>query len=221
MDKKCCFELNGIRCVVKKDFVNNGKRTNESWVLSGYEVYGSGQGTTGSVNAERTKYRYTPEYSYLRKQVGAVVAQLGSIDNRQDVSSEKIVAAKKMIADEKQQQAKEEVLDIKEAAAKNNQQLGADENNPVQRNSSIPHPPKNASAKEGEPLALRVEREVKHDGEYVLTSRGSKDFGEITQEIANSIGGQAGKIRLRRGIEHERDKKGGYGEKHIERDGRK
>ena len=73
----------------------------------------------------------------------------------------------------------------------------------------------------GELLALNVEREVRHDGEYVLTSGGSKDFGKITEEIANSIGRQAGKIRLRRGIEHERDNKGGYGEKHIEREGRK
>ena len=52
----------------------------------------------------------------------------------------------------------------------------------------------------------------------MLTSIGSKDFGEI---IADSIEKQAGKIRLRRGIEHERDNKGGYGEKHIEREGRK
>ena len=60
---------------------------------------------------------------------------------------------------------------------------------------------------------------VQHDGEYVLTKKGSRDFGEITSEIANSIKRQAGKIRLRIGIE-EKDNKGNFGEKHIERPAR-
>jgi hypothetical protein len=52
---------------------------------------------------------------------------------------------------------------------------------------------------------------VQHEGEYVLTKDGSKDFGEITAET----GLQPGKIRLRIGREDE--DKGDYGEKHIER----
>jgi len=56
---------------------------------------------------------------------------------------------------------------------------------------------------------------IRHDGEFVLTRNGSKDFGEIPAEIARQIRRQAGKIRLRIGKqEHE---KGNYGEKHIER----
>ena len=56
---------------------------------------------------------------------------------------------------------------------------------------------------------------VQHDGEFVLTRNGNKDFGEISTEIARQIRRQAGKIRLRIGKqEHE---KGNYGEKHIER----
>jgi hypothetical protein len=56
---------------------------------------------------------------------------------------------------------------------------------------------------------------VQHAGEYVLTSAGSRDFGEISPEIAGQIRRQAGKIRLRVGKqEGERDN---YGEKHIER----
>jgi len=56
---------------------------------------------------------------------------------------------------------------------------------------------------------------VQHDGEFVLTRNGSKDFGEISPEIARQIRRQAGKIRLRIGKqEGERDN---YGEKHIER----
>jgi hypothetical protein len=56
---------------------------------------------------------------------------------------------------------------------------------------------------------------VQHDGEFVLTRNGSKDFGEISTEIAQQIRRQPGKIRLRIGKqEGERDN---YGEKHIER----
>ena len=57
---------------------------------------------------------------------------------------------------------------------------------------------------------------VQHDGEFVLTSDGSKDFGEITPEIAQIIRRQPGNIRLRTG-EQEANNERGYGEKHIER----
>jgi len=57
---------------------------------------------------------------------------------------------------------------------------------------------------------------VQHDGEFVLTCNGSKDFGEISPEIALEIRRQAGKIRLRTG-EQESNSERGYGEKHIER----
>ena len=56
---------------------------------------------------------------------------------------------------------------------------------------------------------------VQHDGEYVLTKDGNKDFGEISPEIAGEIQRQAGKIRLRIGV-HE-GRQGDFGEKHIER----
>ena len=52
---------------------------------------------------------------------------------------------------------------------------------------------------------------VQHDGEFVLTCDGSRDFGEIKAET----GLIAGKIRLRTGVQA--DKRGDYGEKHIER----
>ena len=56
---------------------------------------------------------------------------------------------------------------------------------------------------------------VQHDGEFVLTSEGNRDFGAISPQIAGQIRWQAGKIRLRVGKqEGERDN---YGEKHIER----
>ena len=56
---------------------------------------------------------------------------------------------------------------------------------------------------------------VQHDGEFVLTREGSKDFGEISTKIAQQIRRQAGKIRLRIGIQE--GKHGDFGEKHIER----
>ena len=57
--------------------------------------------------------------------------------------------------------------------------------------------------------------DVKYDGEYVLTTDGSKDFGEISSEIAEVIKRQSGKIRLRIGVQN--NNIGDYGEKHIER----
>jgi hypothetical protein len=57
---------------------------------------------------------------------------------------------------------------------------------------------------------------VQHDGEFVLTSGGSRDFGEIPPQIAGQIRRQPGKIRLRVG-EQEASSERGFGEKHIER----
>jgi len=56
---------------------------------------------------------------------------------------------------------------------------------------------------------------VQHDGEFVLTSDGSRDFGEISPEIAREIRRQAGKIRLRIGVQE--GERGNYGERHIKR----
>jgi hypothetical protein len=53
---------------------------------------------------------------------------------------------------------------------------------------------------------------VQYDGEYVLTTDGNKDFGEIRAET----GLETGKIRLRKG-EHDEITDKGYGEVHIER----
>ena len=55
---------------------------------------------------------------------------------------------------------------------------------------------------------------VQHNGDYVLTSDGNKDFGEITDEIAKIIHRESGKIRLEVGFQKDGH---GYGEKHIER----
>jgi hypothetical protein len=56
---------------------------------------------------------------------------------------------------------------------------------------------------------------VRHDGEYVLTKDGNRDFGEISPEIAGKIKRQAGKIRLRIGVNE--GSRGDFGERHIER----
>lgn len=60
--------------------------------------------------------------------------------------------------------------------------------------------------------------DIKHDGEFVLSSKGSKDFGEITPEIASAIKREAGKIRLRVG--QQKGNKEDYGELHLERGAR-
>ena len=59
---------------------------------------------------------------------------------------------------------------------------------------------------------------VQHQNGYVLTKAGSKDFGEITPEIAAEIHHESGKIRLEIGY-HNSDGRG-FGETHIERDER-
>lgn len=63
---------------------------------------------------------------------------------------------------------------------------------------------------------------VQHLGEFVLTSGGSIDFGEISEETARQIRRQMGKIRLRIGFHSDDAKESGrnYGELHIEREGR-
>ena len=60
---------------------------------------------------------------------------------------------------------------------------------------------------------------LQYDGEFVLTKNGSKDFGEISQEMAREIHKQTRKIRLRRGVEI-KGQKGNFGMKHIEREKR-
>jgi hypothetical protein len=50
---------------------------------------------------------------------------------------------------------------------------------------------------------------VRHDGEFVLTKNGNKDFGEISPEIAQVIRRQPGKIRFR--IGEQAGKPGDYG----------
>ena len=60
---------------------------------------------------------------------------------------------------------------------------------------------------------------VQYLGEFVLTSSGSLDFGEIPCDIARHIHRQAGKIRLRVGRQVNGEK-GNYGEAHINRPSR-
>lgn len=64
---------------------------------------------------------------------------------------------------------------------------------------------------------IKMSVSVQHDGEYVLTSDGKRDFGEITCEIAEKIKRESGKIRLEIGFQKDGH---GYGEVHIERSDR-
>ena len=64
-----------------------------------------------------------------------------------------------------------------------------------------------------------LENPAHYSGEFVLTKKGSLDFGEIPDDVARIIKRQAGKIRLRIGkqVNGEKDN---YGEAHIERTAR-
>lgn len=58
--------------------------------------------------------------------------------------------------------------------------------------------------------------EVKHKNGFVLTKKGSIDFGEISKEFSREIGRQAGKIRMQTGWQDTNSDQGS-GEVHIER----
>lgn len=64
------------------------------------------------------------------------------------------------------------------------------------------------------PTYEEIINRVRHKDGYVLTKSGSKDFGEITPEVAAEIHHESGKIRLEVGSD---DNGRGYGEAHIER----
>lgn len=74
---------NVIRVVLQKDWNNNGR----SWIVSGYGL----QEADGKIKLEATEtikavtanYGYKPEHSFLREQVGAVIASISNMGQEQ------------------------------------------------------------------------------------------------------------------------------------------
>ena len=94
---------NGIRVVLQKDWNNNGR----SWIVSGYGL----QEADGKIKLEATEtikavtanYGYKPEHSFLREQVGAVIASISNIRQEQQKvkslkQSQKIIKGTKTIS---------------------------------------------------------------------------------------------------------------------------
>ena len=55
----------------------HGKKGN--WLLTGYDLFDEKEKATDVINEVISRYGYTPEFSVLKTQVGAVVASLGVI----------------------------------------------------------------------------------------------------------------------------------------------
>ena len=74
----------GVMAVVSK--VKNGDE--ENWLLTGYDLFDEKEKVTDTINEVISEYGYTPEFSGLKKQVGAVIASLGKDNtNTEEMSS--------------------------------------------------------------------------------------------------------------------------------------
>ena len=63
---------NGIMAIVSKE--RNGKK--ENWLLTGYDLFDEKEKATDAINEVISRYGYTPGFSGLKTQVGAVIASL-------------------------------------------------------------------------------------------------------------------------------------------------
>ena len=75
---------NGIRVVLQKNWEDSGK----TWLVSGYGLVDEiGKLTieaTETIKAVTASYGYKPEHSFLREQVGAVIASISGIRQQQE-----------------------------------------------------------------------------------------------------------------------------------------
>lgn len=87
----------GVRVVLQKNWKDEGK----SWVVSGYGLLDESKKltleATETIQAVTAMYGYKPEHSFLREQVGAVIASIPSIRQRQ----EKVKELKRKMKEEK------------------------------------------------------------------------------------------------------------------------
>ncbi|QEJ98658.1 LPD1 domain-containing protein [Treponema phagedenis] len=103
---------NGVMAVVSKQ--RNGDK--EQWLLTGYDLHSKKEEATDAIQTVIAKYSYTPEFSDLRKQVGAVTASLqtsipqsGINSNRSEAMKGNQNAKKDFAAQEKERTKKNEV----------------------------------------------------------------------------------------------------------------
>ncbi|MDR1218333.1 MAG: hypothetical protein LBK73_01845 [Treponema sp.] len=82
------LEKNGIIVVVSKiRFYDK-----EQFVLTGYENTDKTEEATGAIQTVIARYGYTPEFSYVRRQVGAVITSLVLSHNTVKKSSSRIAS---------------------------------------------------------------------------------------------------------------------------------
>ena len=70
---------NGIIAILRKESNNR----NAKWLLTGFDDWDKQQEATGAIKTVTAKYGYAPEFSRFRKQVGAVIASLNTLSDKQ------------------------------------------------------------------------------------------------------------------------------------------
>jgi hypothetical protein len=78
------IEKNGIIALLSLHRNNNEKK----WILTGFDNRDKKEEATEAIQTVIAKYSYTPEFSYFRKQVGAVVSSMQVSHQLNDKSSE-------------------------------------------------------------------------------------------------------------------------------------
>jgi hypothetical protein len=84
------IEKNGIIALLSLHRNNN----EEKWILTGFDNRDKKEEATGAIQTVIAQYGFTPEFSYFRKQVGAVVSSL-QVSHQFDDKSREIETARK------------------------------------------------------------------------------------------------------------------------------
>ena len=77
------IKKNGIMAVVAKQRHGN----KEHWLLTGYDLHAEKVKATDAIQTVIARYSYTPEYSGIRKQAGAVIASLNILSDKNEFLS--------------------------------------------------------------------------------------------------------------------------------------
>ncbi len=75
----------GVMAVISR--TRNGKK--EQWILTGYDLFDQKEKATDAIKEVISQYGYAPEFSDLKKQVGAVISSIDSIAQTPGKSSSK------------------------------------------------------------------------------------------------------------------------------------
>jgi len=78
------LEKNGIIAIISKQRI---KGDNEKWLLTGFDSNEKQKEAQDAMQTVSVRYSYAPEYSGFRKQVGAVIASLNILSDKNELLS--------------------------------------------------------------------------------------------------------------------------------------